>query len=138
MEAYQSSRFAGILRRIIRAEVKSATGRAAMPAMVDIVTGLGFFAVLMLGGREVAEGSRTTGEFMSFFTAMALTFQPIRRLSDLAGQWQIARTSLERVFVVFDTRSTLARPAASLACRRRCRHPSPFAMCPSAMGMLRF
>lgn len=113
MEAYQTGRFAGILRRLIGAEVKSARGRAAMPAMVDVVTGIGFFAVLMLGGREVAAGARTTGEFMSFFTAMALTFQPIRRLSDVAGQWQIARTSLERLFEVFDTRSTLIRPATT-------------------------
>ncbi len=115
MEPYQTGRFAEILRRIVRAEVKSATGRAAMPALVDVVTGIGFFAVLMLGGREVAEGSRTTGEFMSFFTAMALTFQPIRRLSDLAGQWQIAATSLDRVYELFDTHSTLQRPTASLA-----------------------
>ncbi|MFZ1469092.1 MAG: ABC transporter ATP-binding protein [Paracoccaceae bacterium] len=115
MEGYQTARYAQIADRIVRAEVKSATGRAAMPALVDIVTGLGFFAVLMLGGREVVEGDRTTGEFMSFFTAMALTFQPIRRLSDLAGQWQIATASLERLYTLFDLRSALLRPAQSVA-----------------------
>ncbi|MEZ5797382.1 MAG: ABC transporter ATP-binding protein [Paracoccaceae bacterium] len=115
MEAYQAGRFDTIVDRIVRAEVKSATGRAAMPALVDLVTGIGFFAVLMLGGREVVEGDRTTGEFMSFFTAMALTFQPIRRLSDLAGQWQIARASLERLYALFDTVPAMARPATSLA-----------------------
>jgi subfamily B ATP-binding cassette protein MsbA len=115
MERYQGRRFALILDRIVRAEVKSATGRAAMPALVDVVTGLGFFAVLILGGGQVVEGARTTGEFMAFFTAMALTFQPIRRLSDLAGQWQIARASLERIFALFDTAPALRRPAESRA-----------------------
>ncbi len=115
MEGYQSTRFRQILNRIVRAEVKSATGRAAMPALVDVVTGIGFFAVLMLGGREVAEGSRTTGEFMAFFTAMALTFQPIRRLSDLAGQWQISRASLERIYAFFDRPPQADRPTASRA-----------------------
>ena len=115
MEAYQSSRFRSIVDRIIRAEVKSALGRAAMPGLVDVVTGLGFFAVLMLGGREVAEGNRTTGEFMAFFTAMALTFQPIRRLGDLAGLWQVAEASLERIYTLFDARPTGTRPATSLA-----------------------
>ncbi|MBE2277494.1 MAG: ATP-binding cassette domain-containing protein [Rhodobacteraceae bacterium] len=118
MEAYQSGRFAEIVRRITRAEVKSAAGRATMPALVDIVTGLGFFAVLMLGGREVVAGERTTGEFMSFFTAMALTFQPIRRLSDLAGYRQIALTSLERIYGLFDIRPTSHRPAQSRALPR--------------------
>jgi subfamily B ATP-binding cassette protein MsbA len=86
-----------------------------MPALVDVITGIGFFAVLMLGGSEVAAGERTTGEFMSFFTAMALTFQPIRRLADLAGQWQVAETSLERIYALLDTRPSGSRPATSRA-----------------------
>nr|WP_309666700.1 ABC transporter ATP-binding protein [Tabrizicola sp.] len=115
MEGYQTRRFQDVVARIVRAEVKSALGRATMPGLVDVVTGLGFFAVLMLGGREVAEGTRTTGEFMAFFTAMALTFQPIRRLSDLAGMWQVSAASLQRIFTLFDTVSESTRPAASLA-----------------------
>ncbi|WP_395540329.1 ABC transporter ATP-binding protein [Neotabrizicola sp. sgz301269] len=114
-EAYQSGRFARIVDTIQRAEVKSTLGRAAMPALVDVVTGIGFFAVLLLGGREVVAGTRTTGEFMSFFTAMALTFQPIRRLGELAGMWQVAGASLERIFALLDTTSTSRRPAKSAA-----------------------
>jgi ATP-binding cassette, subfamily B, bacterial MsbA len=119
MEDYQTGRFQRIIQTIIRAEEKTALARAAMPALVDVVTGIGFFAVLMLGGTEVAAGTRTTGEFMSFFTAMALTFQPIRRLSDLAGQWQVAEASLERVFTLFDTQTSGTRPKVSRA------HPAP-------------
>lgn len=119
MEEYQTGRFQRIIQTIVRAEEKTALARAAMPALVDVITGIGFFAVLMLGGSEVAAGTRTTGEFMSFFTAMALTFQPIRRLSDLAGQWQVAEASLERVFTLFDTQPSGTRPAVSRA------HPAP-------------
>jgi ATP-binding cassette subfamily B protein/subfamily B ATP-binding cassette protein MsbA len=115
MESYQANRFEKILAVIVRAEEKSALGRAAMPGLVDVVTGIGFFAVLMLGGREVAEGTRTTGEFMAFFTAMALTFQPIRRLGELAGLWQVAEASLQRVYTLFDTRPSGNRPAISRA-----------------------
>ncbi len=113
MEGYQAGRFQRIIDTIVRAEVKTALARATMPALVDVITGIGFFAVLMLGGSEVAAGTRTTGEFMSFFTAMALTFQPIRRLSDLAGQWQVAEASLERIFTLLDTRPQGSRPAVS-------------------------
>jgi subfamily B ATP-binding cassette protein MsbA len=115
METYQANRFQRIINTIVRAEEKTALARAAMPALVDVITGIGFFAVLMLGGSEVAAGTRTTGEFMSFFTAMALTFQPIRRLSDLAGQWQVAEASLERVFTLFDTQASGTRPTVSRA-----------------------
>ena len=102
MERYQIGRFQSIVSQIRRAEVRASTGRAMMPALIDIVTGLGFFAVLMLGGREVAAGTRTVGEFMSFFTAMSLTFQPIRRLGDLSGLWQTAAASLTRIYWLFD------------------------------------
>ncbi len=116
MEGYQTDRFRRIVDTIVRAEVRTTLGRATIPALIDVITGIGFFTVLMLGGREIAEGSRTTGEFMAFFTAMALTFQPIRRLGDQAGIWQIASASLERIFRLFDTVPP-ARPNAGKATR---------------------
>jgi len=103
MEHYQLNRFDSIIERIVRAEIKTAASRAMIPTLVDIVTGLGFFAVLVFGGREIISGEKTVGEFMSFFTAMSLTFQPLRRLGGIAGIWQVAATSLERLFRLFDT-----------------------------------
>lgn len=113
MEDYQTDRFRRIVGNIVRAETKTATGRATMPALIDVVTGIGFFTVLMLGGREITDGERTVGEFMSFFTAMALTFQPLRRLGDLSGFWQIAAASLTRIFRLFDMEPA-ARPPATV------------------------
>ena len=112
MEAYQTDRFSRILASILNAEVRMALGRATIPALIDVVTGIGFFTVLMLGGAEIAEGDRTTGEFMAFFTAMALTFQPLRRLGDQSGIWQVAAASLERIFRLFDTAPAKLRTEA--------------------------
>lgn len=115
MEAYQAGRFDRVLGLIRRAEVKIMAGRALMPGMMDFVTGFGFFAVLLMAGGEIASGERTTGEFMSFFTAMSLTFQPLRRLGDLSGTWQVAAASLERIYELFDTQPVQTRPATSAA-----------------------
>ncbi|MGN7869433.1 ABC transporter ATP-binding protein [Paracoccus sp. 22332] len=103
-EADQTRRFAEIVARIRQAEVKVAAMGSLVPALTDIVTGIGFVAVLALGGREVMEGQRSIGDFMSFFTALALAFQPMRRLGGLAGTWQTAAASLERIYQVLDTR----------------------------------
>jgi ATP-binding cassette, subfamily B, bacterial MsbA len=96
-----------VINRIVGVEVKSAASRATMPALIDLMTGLGFFAVLMIGGREIIQGTRTVGDFMSFFSAMTLAFQPVRRLGDVAGSWQTAAASLERIYRLFDTESAL-------------------------------
>ncbi len=114
MEEYQTERFRSVLKTIRRAEVKSAFSRSLMPGMVDVVTGLGFFAVLLMAGDELAGGQRSTGDFMAFFSAMTLTFQPLRRLGEMAGTWQIASASLERIYALFDTRPARRRPVASL------------------------
>ena len=113
IEDYQVSRFRSILTRINRAELKSSVSRAGLPAMIDIVTGIGFLAVLLIAGSDVASGQRTTGEFMAFFTAMGLTFQPIRRLGDLSGKWQVAAASLERIYELKDTQPAQVRPAVA-------------------------
>lgn len=115
METYQADRFDRVLGLIRRAEVKIMAGRALMPGMMDFVTGFGFFAVLLMAGGQIASGERTTGEFMSFFTAMSLTFQPMRRLGDLSGSWQVAATSLERIYALLDSRPAQTRPATSPA-----------------------
>lgn len=111
MESYQHSRFKEIIQRIVRAEIKIAASRATVPTLVDITTGLGFFGVIMIGGQDIIAGDKTVGEFMSFFTAMSLTFQPLRRLGSVAGQWQVAATSLERLYGLFDEKPSVVTPA---------------------------
>ncbi len=110
-EADQTLRFQRIVERFRNSQVKVAATSSVIPAMTDIVTGIGFVAVLALGGREVMQGERSVGDFMSFFTALALAFQPMRRLGGLAGTWQTAAASLERIYEVFDTRSAIVSGA---------------------------
>ena len=112
MEDYQLDRFRAITNAIVRAETKTAAIRALVPALVDIVTGLGFLGVLLLAGPVVTSGERTVGDFMSFFTATTLAFQPLRRLGDMAGTWQTAAASLERLYRLFDTRPSVEAVAA--------------------------
>nr|WP_166416298.1 ABC transporter ATP-binding protein [Cochlodiniinecator piscidefendens] len=110
MEDYQAGRFESIVDRIVRAELKIAAGRAMIPSLVDFATGLGFLGVIYVGAQDIIEGEKTAGQFMAFFTAMSLTFQPLRRLGSTAGTWQVAVTSLARLFWLFDQKPSIAAP----------------------------
>src|SRR6056297_1338445 len=103
MEAYQEGRFRSATEAMVRATVRARAGQATVPALVDIAVGAGFFAVLVYGGPQIIAGEKTIGEFMSFFTAMSLAFQPLRRLADLSGNWQTMMASLERIYALRDT-----------------------------------
>ena len=112
MEGYQLRRFRQLISRIISSDMRALIGREALPSLVDITTGFGFFAVIVFGGSEIAAGEKTVGQFMSFFTAMLLTFQPMRRLGNMVGQWQTAAASLSRIYMIFDQSPSIISPTA--------------------------
>ena len=111
LESYQSDRYGRLGRARVRAEVRTAAGQAMIPGLIDIMTGIGFLAVLIYGGAEIIDGQKTVGQFMAFFTAMSLAFEPLRRLGGISGQWQMAAASIERVRALLDMVPVLVSPA---------------------------
>ena len=115
LERYQSDRYDALSHDRVTAEVRAATGQAAVPALIDIMTGVGFMFVLLYGGAEIIAGEKTVGQFMSFFTAMSLTFEPLRRLGLMSGQWQMAAASIERLQDVLNLQPSLSSPPVGAA-----------------------
>lgn len=111
LESYQTRQYRALTDRYVHTEVRAALGNAAIPGMIDIVSGLGFMAVILYGGREIISGDKTIGEFMTFFTAMGFTFNPLRRLGAVSGLWQVAAAALERIRALLDEPVRLTSPA---------------------------
>lgn len=111
LEGREDGRFGATMREFVDAQLRSQAGQAGMPALVDIVGGLGFAAVLVFGGMQIIDGDKTVGDFMAFFAAIALVFEPLRRLGRVSGAWQAALASLERLHAVFMERPTILSPA---------------------------
>ena len=101
-EKREHSKFSNRLNKFVTNSISSEAGVAAIPSLMDIIAGIGFVGVLTYGGYQIIEGTKTVGEFMSFFTAIALLFEPIRRLGTIGGAWQTVFTNLERVRNIFD------------------------------------
>ncbi|MEI6798348.1 MAG: ABC transporter ATP-binding protein [Pseudomonadota bacterium] len=101
-EAAEVSRYRAALERFLTAQFRSDRSAAAIPALIDIVAALGFAGVMLYAGLQIIAGEKTMGAFLSFFTAMGLVFEPLRRLGALSGQWAAARASLERMRGLLD------------------------------------
>ncbi len=115
LEAYQTRQYRDLTGRFIDTEVRAAFGNSAIPGMVDILSGLGFMAVILYGGSEIISGDKTIGQFMTFFTAMGFAFSPLRRLGGISGLWQIAAAALERIRELLDAPITLKDPVQPVA-----------------------
>lgn len=111
LEPNETIRFRDEIRQFLRPSIKAQVGVAANPAMIDLIAAAGFVAVLYFGGQDIIDGEKSVGEFMTFFTALGLLFEPLRRLSSIAGQVQAASASLERIYAVFETQPTILSPA---------------------------
>ena len=112
-EKSERSKFFDILQVTHKVRLRLEAGMAGIPAMIDIIAAIGFLAVMIFGAIDITSGSKTIGEFMSFFTAMALIFEPLRRLSNVSGNIQVAMASLERVFKIFKENSSIVFPSLS-------------------------
>jgi ATP-binding cassette subfamily B protein len=110
LEDYQARQYRGHTGRYLNTEIRASFGTAAIPGLVDIMAGLGFAGVLLYGGSEIIAGEKTVGEFMSFFTAMGLAFDPLRRLAAISGVWQTAAAAIERIKELMQAPISLLSP----------------------------
>ena len=112
-EGRERNKFFDILQLTHKVRLRLEAGMAGIPAMIDVIAAIGFLAVMVFGAIDITSGSKTIGEFMSFFTAMALIFEPLRRLSNVSGNIQVAMASLESVFKIFEEKSSIVFPTLS-------------------------
>jgi ABC-type multidrug transport system fused ATPase/permease subunit len=111
IEEYQTDRYRALNAQNVHVETRSVTGQAAIPALIDIMSGIGFMGVLIYGGHAIIAGEKSIGDFMAFFTALGLAFEPLRRLGAISGQWQAAAAAIERIQEIFAHVSSITDPS---------------------------
>lgn len=109
-EIHEEQRFGRAVDSYFGQEMKARVGASGIPATMDIVAAIGFAGVVLYGGSEIIDGKKSVGEFMSFFTAIALLFEPLRRLANVSAAWQSARASLERIRSIFEETPSIHSP----------------------------
>ena len=101
-EAFELNRFQEENWRFFKLNMKSVYTNEVVSPLMEIFGVLGLAFVIYMGGRDVLNGVMTTGEFMSFFTAVGLSFQPVRRIGSIYGSVQDAVAATERIFHIQD------------------------------------
>ena len=110
LESYYSHRYEALTKNQIRVEVKTLFGTAVLPSLVDIMSGIGFAGVIIYGGYEIINGTKSVGQFMAFFSALGLAFEPLRRLAGIAGLLNAATVSIQRMRDILDQKPSLIGP----------------------------
>ncbi|MBN2760855.1 MAG: ABC transporter ATP-binding protein, partial [Rhodobacteraceae bacterium] len=114
-ETQELGRFRQIMKIFARKSTRASVGQASVSTVMDFGAAIGFALVLVVGGFQIIEGTRTVGQFMSFFTALGLLFDPMRRLSALSAEWQNILASLERTHGLLQVAPKVVSPASPKA-----------------------
>lgn len=103
--AFERKRFAYVSGRLRRFDMRGATSDAAMTPITQVVTAVAVAAVIAVALNQANEGTLTVGSFAAFMAALAQIFDPIKRLTKVAGRMQKMLVSAESVFTLVDQAS---------------------------------
>ena len=101
-EDFELERFKNENWRFFKLNMKSVYTNEVVSPLMEIFGVLGLAFVIYMGGKDVIDSKMTPGEFMAFFTAVGLSFQPVRRVGTIYGKIQDATAATERIFTVLD------------------------------------
>lgn len=115
MEAHENSRAYDAIDRVRRLMIKAVrVGTMSVPVN-EILVGLAIFAIIVYGGFQIADGNTTVGSLISFITAFALAFEPIRRLAKLNNTLQMGLGCADRVFEMMDLEPSIRNNPGAVA-----------------------
>jgi len=115
-ERKQLERFKRSTTRVFDQQMTATRIQARYTPLISFLPNLGLAVILLVGGREVIDGSLTIGAFTAFYAYLLMLISPMRTLGYMLSAAQRATASGARIFQVLDRapRMTVPRDAPAL------------------------
>lgn len=99
----EGSRFQYVSGRLRRFAMRAASADAAMSPLSQFFVGVSVAAVIAVALYQANTQSLTVGSFAAFMAALGQIFDPIKRLTNIAGTMQRMLIAAESVFTLIDS-----------------------------------
>jgi len=99
---YERDRLDDVDERNRKQNLKLIRVRSMGVAVTQTIFGIGVAGVIFMAGRESIAGNLSPGEFISFFGAMMLMLQPVRRITNVNATLQRGVAAADSLFLVID------------------------------------
>jgi ATP-binding cassette subfamily B protein len=109
-EPRQLERFRGTVTRVFDQSMIATRQRAFYNPFIGFLPNLGLAVILLVGGRQVINGTLTLGDFTAFYTYLLMLIAPMRQLGIALGLAQRATASGARLFEVLDREPRVFAP----------------------------
>jgi ATP-binding cassette subfamily B protein len=109
-EEHQLRRFQRAVARVFEQSIYSTKLQAVFSPLIGFLPQVGIVLVLLIGGREVIDGSLSLGAFTAFYTYLVMLAGPMRSLGNLMGMAQRAIAAGNRMFEIVDREPAIQSP----------------------------
>ena len=103
----QENKFKNILSNIFTLKIKMIQRTSWLSPMMHVIVSIGIGLAIGYGSHLILTGKITSGNFVSFITALIMLYTPIKSLGNNFNAVQMSFLAIERVFAVLDTTPTI-------------------------------
>jgi ATP-binding cassette subfamily B protein len=114
-EEHQLHRFQRVVARVFDQSIYTTRVQAFFSPLIGLLPQIGIALVLLVGGRQVIDGSLSLGAFVAFYTYVAMLAGPMRSLGMTLGMAQRAVASGNRMFEILDREPAIQSPPGAPA-----------------------
>jgi ABC-type multidrug transport system fused ATPase/permease subunit len=109
-EEHQLHRFQRAVGRVFDQSIYTTRVQAFFSPLIGLLPQIGIALVLLIGGREVIDGSLSLGAFVAFYSYVGMLAGPMRSLGMALGMAQRAVASGNRMFEILDREPAIQSP----------------------------
>jgi ATP-binding cassette, subfamily B, bacterial MsbA len=107
-EKREAARFTDVAKRIVRANLRSASIAGASPPTIEMIGILFVVLLLFFGQHEIIAGRMQMSQFVAFLFFLFRSYDPMRKLSRLQNSMEQALAAAHHVWEVMDEHAEIA------------------------------
>lgn len=101
------NKFDNTLRNLFKLCIKMVQKTAWMTPMLHVIVSIGIGAVIGYGSYLIVNGTITSGNFVSFITALVMLYTPIKSIGKNYNAMQVSFMAIERVTEILEVKPTI-------------------------------
>lgn len=106
-EAYESSRFTAVAKRIVRANLRTAKISGFAPPVIEMIGVVFVVFLIFFVQREILSGRMNAATFLAFLLFLFRSYDPMRKLSRLHNAMEQALAAAHHVWEIMDEHAEL-------------------------------
>ncbi len=103
LQRHETDKFFNILKNIFTLRIKMVQKTQWLSPMMHVIVSIGIAAAIGYGSHLIMSGQITSGNFVSFITALILLYTPVKNIGNNLNAVQFSFFAIERIFEVLDS-----------------------------------